>query len=141
MKRAVSDKILSMHILTVIHRRPGINTEGRTIYRIAVRGGDSARQKSSDDPLFQCRRLQISRWRRGGRETRAQALSREIQEECGTSLTRIGRKIGAVIEYNLPIKDNYDVFKMTSHYYECEVSDSFGPQKLDGYEQELHRKT
>jgi 8-oxo-dGTP diphosphatase len=137
MKRAVSDKILSMHILTVIHRRPGINTEGRTIYRIAVRG---VIQRGRDLLMIHSSNVGDYKFPGGGvdeGETHAQALSREIQEECGTSLTRIGRKIGAVIEYNLPIEDNYDVFKMTSHYYECEVSDNFGLQKLDGYEQEL----
>jgi 8-oxo-dGTP diphosphatase len=137
MKRAVSDKILSMQILTVIHRRPGINTEGKTIYRTAVRG---VILRGSNLLMIHSSNVGDYKFPGGGvdeGETQAQALGREIQEECGTSLTRIGRKIGAVIEYNLPMENDYDVFKMTSHYYECEVSDHFGLQKLDGYEQDL----
>lgn len=53
------------------------------------------------------------------------------------SLLHIGPEIGAVIEYNIAVEKDYDVFKMTSHYYHCEVEDSFGIQNLDDYEQEL----
>lgn len=35
------------------------------------------------------------------------------------------------------MESNYDVFKMTSHYYQCDVEGSFGAQKLDDYEQDL----
>ena len=49
----------------------------------------------------------------------------------------LGREIGAVIEYNIPMENDYDVFKMTSHYYQCDVEDGFGAQKLDGYEKDL----
>lgn len=70
-------------------------------------------------------------------ESHAQALCREIQEECGTSVVHIGCEIGAVIEYNLATESDYDVFKMTSHYYLCDVEDDFGTQKLDDYEREL----
>jgi len=70
-------------------------------------------------------------------ETHAQALSREIREECGTSLTHIGDAIGAVVEYNILMESEYEVFKMTSHYYQCDVGEGFGHQKLDGYEQAL----
>ena len=70
-------------------------------------------------------------------ETHAQTLSREVQEESGMSVARVGVKIGAIIEYDRPMEKDYDVFKMTSHYYQCEVEDGFGAQKLDKYEQKL----
>jgi hypothetical protein len=35
------------------------------------------------------------------------------------------------------VENDYDVFKMTSHYYQCEIQDGFGAQNLDGYEQDL----
>jgi len=73
----------------------------------------------------------------GEGETHAQALAREIREECGMYLAHIGHEIGAVIEYNIPIESDYDVFRMTSHYYRCDVDDGFGVQKLDDYEQAL----
>jgi len=70
-------------------------------------------------------------------ESHAQALCREVQEECGTSVLHIGSEIGAIIEYDIPIEKDFDVFKMTSHYYRCDVEGEFGAQKLDDYEQEL----
>ena len=70
-------------------------------------------------------------------ESHAQALIREILEECGMSVRHIGSQIGAVIEYNIPIEQGYDVFKMTSHYYQCEVEDKVRKQTLDRYEREL----
>ena len=70
-------------------------------------------------------------------ESHAQALRREVSEECGAELTHIGEEIGAVIEYNFADEAEFDTFKMTSHYYRCEVTDGFGAQKLDGYERDL----
>ena len=35
------------------------------------------------------------------------------------------------------MEQEYDVFKMTSYYYQCEVQDGFGSQKLDDYEVNL----
>jgi 8-oxo-dGTP diphosphatase len=137
MQRAVSDKILSMNILTEIHRRAGINVKGKTIYRTAVRG---VILRGRNLLMIHSSNVGDYKFPGGGvaeGETQAQALSREIQEECGTSVVHIGLEIGSVIEYNIPLETDYDVFKMTSHYYQCEVSDHFGLQKLDGYEQEL----
>lgn len=70
-------------------------------------------------------------------ETHAQALTREIQEECGTSVTHIGLEIGAIVEYDFAAETEFDTFKMTSHYYQCAVQDGLGIQKLDDYEQGL----
>ena len=70
-------------------------------------------------------------------ESHEQALRREVQEECGMSLAKVGREIGSVVEYNLPIEKEYDAFRMISHYYQCDVQDGFGLQKLDGYEKDL----
>ena len=52
-------------------------------------------------------------------------------------VAHIGSEIGAVIEYDNPIEPDYDVFKMTSRYYYCDVQDGSMPQKLEDYEQEL----
>jgi 8-oxo-dGTP pyrophosphatase MutT (NUDIX family) len=70
-------------------------------------------------------------------ETHAQALARELLEECGASLLSVDGEIGAIIEYKSPIEKDFDVFKMTSHYYLCRIEDgNFGAQKLDDYEAE-----
>ncbi len=58
-------------------------------------------------------------------ETHIDALTREIREESGMSVAHIGREMGTVIEYDLPKENEYDVFKMTSHYYQCDVVESW----------------
>lgn len=131
------DTIQPMPILTEIHRRSGLNTNGRTIYREAVRG---VVRRGQNLLMVYSSVVGDYKFPGGGvdrGETHAQALCREIQEECGMALAQMGDEIGTVIEYNLPFERNYDVFKMTSHYYQCEVTDGFGRQSLDGYEQDL----
>lgn len=70
-------------------------------------------------------------------ETHSQALARELREECGASLLGVDGELGAVIEYNFAEEKDFDVFKMTSHYYFCQVSGGFGAQKLNDYERDL----
>ncbi len=41
-----------------------------------------------------------------------------------------------VEEFDQPKANQYDLFKMTSYYYLCEVADGFGQQNLDDYESE-----
>ena len=128
---------ISLTILTEIHRKPDINLQGRTIYRTAVRGVILRGQKLL---LIHSSTVGDYKFPGGGveeGETHAQTLEREIREECGASLLNIGNEIGAVIEYDIPAEKEFDAFKMTSHYYQCEVGDEFGVQNLEGYEQEL----
>ena len=126
-----------MNILTEIHRSPGVNIQGRTIYRTAVKGvvlrGRTLLMVYSskiDDYDFPGGGLHEG-------ETHAQGLCREILEECGMSVSHIGSEIGVLVEYDFPIEPDYEVFKMTSHYYQCEVQNGLVPQKLEDYEQEL----
>jgi 8-oxo-dGTP pyrophosphatase MutT (NUDIX family) len=126
-----------MNILAEIHRCSGINPHGKTIYRTAVRAVVSRGQN-----LLMIYSSNVGDYKFPGGgvdngETHAQALRREVQEECGASITHIGPEIGAVIEYDIPEENDYDVFKMTSHYYQCDVEGEFGLQKLEGYEQDL----
>lgn len=133
----LSDKISPVNILTEIHRRPGININGKTIYRTAVRGVIT---RGRNLLMIYSSNVGDYKFPGGGLsegETHAQALRREVQEECGTSVAHIGCEIGAVIEYNIAMESDYDVFKMTSYYYQCDVENGFGAQKLDDYEQDL----
>ena len=126
-----------MTILAEIHRSAGVNTRGRTIHRTAVRG---VALRGRDLLMIHSSQVGDYKFPGGGvneGETQSQTLRREVQEESGMSVVRVGVKIGTIIEYDHPIEKDYDVFKMTSHYYRCEVEDGFGPQKLDRYEQEL----
>lgn len=70
-------------------------------------------------------------------ESHEQALARELLEECGASLLSMDGELGAVIEYNFAEEKNFDVFKMTSHYYFCQTGGDFGAQNLDDYEKDL----
>ncbi len=65
------------------------------------------------------------------------ALRREIAEECGMNLVRILQEIGSIIEYAYPMKREFDVFRMRSNYYLCEIDTTINGQKLDDYEEEL----
>ena len=52
-------------------------------------------------------------------------------------MTDILGAFGKVIEYDMPIEPDYDVFKMDSYYYLCQVDDRLGQQILDPYEEDL----
>jgi 8-oxo-dGTP pyrophosphatase MutT (NUDIX family) len=126
-----------MNILNEIHRNAGINIHGRTIHRTAVRG-----VIMRGDELLMVYSANVGDYKFPGGgvnmdETHEQALARELLEECGVSLLSIDDEIGVVVEYKLPMEKGFDVFKMTSYYYSCQVKDDFGSQKLDGYEAEL----
>ncbi len=126
-----------MQLLAEIHRSEGVNLHGRTIHRHAVRAVVLRGQK-----LLMIYSANVGDYKFPGGgvdkgETHGQALVREVREECGMSLLHVGDEICRVVEYDLPVEQEYDAFKMTSYYYQCEVQDGFGPQELDEYEVEL----
>jgi 8-oxo-dGTP pyrophosphatase MutT (NUDIX family) len=127
-----------MKILAEIHRAEGINTNGRTIHRTAVR---AVILRGRDLLMVYSSSVGDYKFPGGGvdaDETHEHALARELLEECGATLFRVDGQIGAVIEYNFPVEKDLDVFKMTSHYYWCKIIDGvFSEQKLDGYEKDL----
>jgi 8-oxo-dGTP pyrophosphatase MutT (NUDIX family) len=126
-----------MKLLGEIIKKQGINTSGKVICREAVRGVIIKGRTllmiySSKDGDY--------KFPGGGvisGETLEAALIREIREECGATVLSINDDLGKVIEYDIPKEKNYDVFKMISYYYICEVDPNFGEQSLDKYEKEL----
>jgi len=126
-----------MHILTEIFRDPGVEIHGKTDHRSAVRavvlrGKDLLMVYSPVNGDY--------KFPGGGvdeNENLGVALKREVAEECGMKLTHILRGIGCIIEYAIPVKKEFDAFKMTSSYYLCEVDATIAAQRLDRYEAEL----
>ena len=126
-----------MRPLAEIHRSEGVSVHGSTIHRHAVR---AVMLRGQALLMIYASRVGDYKFPGGGvdqGESHEQALIREVKEECGMSLLQVGREICRVVEYDLPIEHEYNVFKMTSYYYQCEVQDSFGSQKLDDYEVDL----
>ncbi len=126
-----------MKILTEIHRSSGINTAGKTVHRAAVR---AVILRGRELLMVYSTNVGDYKFPGGGvdlGESHEQALARELREECGASLLSVDCELGAVIEYNHAKEAEYDVFKMTSHYYFCKAGDDLGAQNLDDYEKDL----
>jgi 8-oxo-dGTP pyrophosphatase MutT (NUDIX family) len=126
-----------MSLLTTLHRADGVDVHGKTIHRIAVR---AVIQRGENLLMILSANVGDYKFPGGGvqaGETHEQALRREVREECGTELSHFGEEIGSVVEYKQSKDEGFETFKMTSHYYRCEVTDGFGAQNLDGYEKDL----
>lgn len=126
-----------MKILTEIFRDPGLDIYGKADHRTAVRAVAIRRKKllmvySPVNGDYKFPGGGVSK-----NEKPEYALKREVQEECGMNLTHILQAIGCIIEYAIPMKKNFDVFKMTSSYYLCEVDAEAFEQHLDPYEKKL----
>jgi 8-oxo-dGTP pyrophosphatase MutT (NUDIX family) len=69
-------------------------------------------------------------------ESPQQALIREVSEECGRTVTRVGEVMVKAVERRRALEPGA-VFRMESTYHECEVADEVHEQRLDAYEHEL----
>jgi len=126
-----------MRLLIEIFRTEGVSTEGRIIFREAVRaiilnGREVYMIHSPVNGDY--------KFPGGGvlpGESHEQALRREVREESGRSVRAIEGEFGMVIEYDIPEEVDFDVFKMASYYYRCRLDDSVSSQSLDDYEREL----
>lgn len=126
-----------MKLLKEIMRKQGVNTVGRTISREAVRG---VILKGKSLLLVYSTNVGDYKFPGGGvdeGESYEYALVREIKEECGADVLSIIGELGKVIEYDMPVEADYDVFKRISYYYMCDVDSNFGRQSLDDYEKAL----
>ncbi|MBN2299645.1 MAG: NUDIX domain-containing protein [Acholeplasmataceae bacterium] len=126
-----------MLLIKEMMHKQNINIQGKSIEREAVRG---VILKHHELLMIHSTKNNDYKFPGGGinfGETHEDALIREISEECGATVTKIDDELGKVIEYDIPLEDDYDVFKMTSFYYLCQVDSNFGNQSLDLYEKEL----
>jgi len=126
-----------MNLLKEINHEEQLNKNGKMIIREAVRGIILDNEKVL--MIFSSKNGDY-KFPGGGNkigENKEETLIREVQEECGALVSKIEKGFGKVIEYNKPLKKEYDVFKMTSYYYICMVEENFCKQNLDQYEEEL----
>ncbi|TDU86818.1 NUDIX domain-containing protein [Kribbella voronezhensis] len=114
----------------------GLDLTAPTLERVAVRG-----------VLFRGSQLLLLRSRHGdykfpgggveSGETMTSALQREFVEECGLREVEVGLALGLTVEYLRAAEPEYEVFKMTSHYFYCSAGVAGAAQELEGYEREL----
>lgn len=127
-----------MKLLKEIFHNGDIYKEGKAITRNAVRGIIiDQRQKLL---MIFSQKNGDYKFPGGGvnsDESYEKALVREVREESGAEIKRIEAGFGKVVEYDIPVEQEFDVFKMTSHYYICQIKKEFGKQKLDQYEEAL----
>jgi 8-oxo-dGTP diphosphatase len=69
-------------------------------------------------------------------ESAHEALAREVSEECGRTVTRVGDVIIRAIEHRRAIEPGA-TFRTQSTYHPCHVGDELHTQRLDDYEQDL----
>jgi 8-oxo-dGTP pyrophosphatase MutT (NUDIX family) len=123
-----------MQLITQIFHKPNLSLNGKTVTREAVR----AIILNGNQVLMVYSRLNGDYKFPGGGvkrdEVHEAALQREVMEECGARLIRIIAEFGRVEEYDRAKEEEFDLFRMNSYYYLCEVEDVFGVQNLDDYE-------
>jgi 8-oxo-dGTP pyrophosphatase MutT (NUDIX family) len=126
-----------MQLLKEIFRHAGLPQSGRTSFRTAVRAIIPQQNKLlmvfspvNGDYKFPGGGLD-------GAEDHAAALKREVLEECGLRVSKIGPAFGKVIEYTFSEDPGFELFQMTSCYYFCQVDAELQPLRLDPYELEL----
>ncbi len=69
-------------------------------------------------------------------ESPDEALIREVSEECGRTVTRVGEVIVVALEHRRA-REPGAFFRMESTYRPCDVTDVVHDQSLDDYEHEL----
>ncbi|WP_371401609.1 NUDIX domain-containing protein [Kribbella sp. NBC_00662] len=123
-------------MLLATFRSPELSPGGRLVERTAVRGVLFRRPEL----LLLASRHGDYKFPGGGVELGESfevALRREFREECGYDAVVVGPELVSTREEVPAIETEYDVFGMTSYYFECSGGTLVGGQQLEGYEAEL----
>lgn len=123
-------------MLLATFRSPELSPGGRMIERTAVRGV----LYRGPELLLLASRHGDYKFPGGGVEPGESfevALRRELREECGYDAVVVGPELVSTREEVPAIEAEYDVFGMTSYYFECSGGTLVGDQQLEGYEAEL----
>jgi len=123
-------------MLLATFRSPELGPGGRTVERTAVRGVLSRGREL----LLLASRHGDYKFPGGGvepGESFESALRREFREECAYDAVAVGAELATTREEVPAIDAEYDVFGMTSYYFECSGGTPAGDQQLEGYEAEL----
>ncbi len=126
-----------MKVIKEIYRDPGLDLAGRTLERASAKAIVQQGRKLLMIFSPEWGNYKFPGGGVDGSETDEQTLARELREECGAQLLRIDGEFGAVVEYKHPLEPEYDVFKMISRYYLCQVAAEMGEPDLDEYERAL----
>lgn len=127
-----------MHLGKFVHDS-GLDLTAPTLERVAVRGV-LFRDSSPSELLLLRSRHGDYKFPGGGveaGETMSSALQREFLEECGLREVEVGLALGLTLEYLRAAEPEYEVFKMTSHYFYCSGGVDGAAQQLEDYESEL----
>ncbi len=127
-------EVLVVELLATLYHDRSLNLNGRTLERMAVRAIIPRHQE-----LFMIHSAVHGDYGFPGGgiepgETQEQALAREVAEEAGAQVQSVDQEFGRIVEHRKPKELEYDVFRMTSFYYVCRISDTFIAPKLEDYE-------
>lgn len=122
----------------IIFHKEGLHTEGpgylRTAVRAVISDGENILMIHSGlngDYKFPGGGMEEG-------ETREQALTREVKEECGLEISTDVELLGHITEYDAAKEEKLDYFRMDSFYYRCGITGSGTYElNLDQYEKEL----
>lgn len=114
-----------------------VASEGRVLERITARAvvlrGDRlllVHSRVNGDLMFPGGGIEAG-------ECHERALARELREECGAELLRVGALLGETREYRAAREPDYDAYCIHSYYYLCQLGEDWSEPRPQPYEVRL----